>query len=195
MLTSNGPTRRRAGPTRRRAGVLAGVTAVAALLLMVSALASPGARAQAGLRAAAPPAVTGNDCPTMVYTPKADFYPVQPSFHAGDDNIWQWYTNPRTGTSTTKWGYVLSAQFPYSQWMAWNTYNTEGIPQLTVNRTAIKPDPGSVNPFETGRARPGTVVLLPPGAPDDPDSTPGTVLESMRARYGEANVVVRAWHR
>ena len=167
--------------------MLAGVTAVAALLLMVSALASPGARAQAGLRAAAPPAVTGNDCPTMVYTAKADFYPVQPSFHAGYDNIWQWYTNPRTGTSTTKWGYVLSAQFPYSQWMAWNVYNTEGIPQLTVNRTAIKPDPGSVNPFETG------VPVLAPKRSYHlylmPHSTPGTVLESMRARYGEANVV------
>ena len=53
-------------------------------------------------------------------------------------------------STTTKWGYVISAQFPYSQWMSWNMYNTEGIPQLTFNRTAIKPDPGSVNPFETG---------------------------------------------
>src|SRR5690349_24855366 len=77
VLTRNGPSRRRAGPTRRRAGVLAGVAAVAALLLMVSALAGPGAGAQVRLRAATPHAVTGNECPSMVFEPDAALYPAQ----------------------------------------------------------------------------------------------------------------------
>ncbi len=179
MLTSH-------GPTRRRAGVLAGVAAIAALLLMLSALAGPGAGAQVRLRAA-PPAVTGNDCPTMVYAPSASFYPVQPSFHAGYDNLWEWYKSPRTGTDTTTWGYVISAQFPYSQWMSWNVYNTAGVPQLTINRTAIQADPGSVNPFATG------VPVLAPNRSYHlylmPFNTEDDVFEAMQARFGEANVV------
>ena len=61
--------------------------------------------------------------------------------------------------TTAKWGFVVSAQFPYSQWMSWNIYNIEGVPTFTINRTGIEPDPGSVNPYESG------MPLLAPNAP------------------------------
>ena len=82
MLRSN-------GPTRRHAGWLAGTRAVAGLLLMmVFALAGTSAGAQVRVRPAAPPpAVTGNDCPSMVYAAGADLYPAMPSFHAGYVNL------------------------------------------------------------------------------------------------------------
>jgi hypothetical protein len=174
VLTSN-------GPTRRRAGVLAGVTAVAAALLMMSALTGPSARAQVRLRATAPPAVTGNDCPTMVFAPNAALYPAQPSFHAGYINVWQKYTS-----TTARWAYVITAQFPYSQWMQWNIYNNTGVPTFTFNRTATRADPGSVNPFQDGvpvlaRLRSYHLYLMPA-------DTPPTVIASMKSRFGAGNV-------
>lgn len=180
VLTRNGPSRRRAGPTRRRAGVLAGVAAVAALLLMVSALAGPGAGAQVRLRAA-PHAVTGNECPSMVFEPDAALYPAQPSFYAGYQNYWQKFTG------TTTWGYVVTAQFPYAQWMSWNVYNQQTVPVLTVNRTQIQPDKGSVNPFVTGvpilaPKRSYHLYLMPFGTSD-------RVLKEMRDHYGDFNVI------
>ena len=152
MLTSN-------GLTRRHAGWLAGTRAVAGLLLiMVFALAGTSAGAQVRVRPAAPPpAVTGNDCPSMVYAAGADLYPAMPSFHAGYDNYWE-----RLNDTTAKWGFVVSAQFPYSQWMSWNIYNIEGVPTFTINRTGIDPDPGSVNPYRSGAAPPGAAALVPP---------------------------------
>ncbi len=175
MLPSN-------GLTRRRAGSLAGVAVAAGLLiLIVFALANPGAQAQVRARAAWGSPVTGNDCPSMVYEPKASLYPALPSFHAGYDNFWE-----RLNDTTAKWGFVVSAQFPYSQWMSWNIYDIEGVPTFTINRTAIDADPGSMNPYRD------KVPLL---APDRsyhlylmPDSTPAGVIRAMQAKYGEGNV-------
>ena len=126
--------------------MLAGVTAIAALVLMVSALAGPAARAQAGLRAAPARAVTGNECPSMMFAPIASLYPAQPSYHAGYQNVWQ-----KINRTTATWGYVVTGEFPYAQWMSWNIYDgTTAVPTFTFSRTAIRPDPGSVNPFVQG---------------------------------------------
>ena len=176
MLTSN-------RLTRRSAAWMAGVAAAAGLVLvMVFALAGTSAGAQVRVRATAPPPpVTGNECPTMVYTANATFYPVQPSFHAGYDNVWE-----RLNDTTARWGFVISAQYPFSQWMAWNIYNTPGVPTFTFNRTAIDPDPGSVNPYRSG------VPLLAPNRSYHlylmPDTTPDGVITAMKAKFGEGNV-------
>ncbi len=167
------------GLTRRYAGVLAGVIAV---FLMVLPLAGPSAGAQVPSRtAASPPAVTGNDCPTLVYAADASFYPVQPSFHAGYDNVWE-----NLNQTTASWAYVISAQFPYSQWMSWNLYNLKGAPLFTFNRTTIQPDPGSLNPFQSG------VPVLAPTRSYHlylmPASTPASVISTMKAQFGSGNV-------
>jgi hypothetical protein len=117
----------------------------------------------------------------MVYEAHASLYPAMPSFHAGYDNFWE-----RLNGTTAKWGFVVSAQFPYSQWMSWNIYNIEGIPTFTINRTGIDADPGSVNPYESGKPLLAThrsyhLYLMP-------DSTPAAVIQAMQARYGEGNV-------
>jgi hypothetical protein len=162
--------------------VLAGVTAITALVLMVSALAGPAARAQAGLRAAPARAVTGNECPSMMFAPTASLYPAQPSYHAGYQNVWQ-----KINRTTATWGYVVTAQFPYAQWMSWNIYDgTTAVPTFTFSRTAIRPDPGSVNPFVSGvrllaPLRSYHLYLMPAGTPPD-------VIDTMKSRFGEGNV-------
>ncbi len=169
--------------TRRYGGRLRGVAALAGLLpLMVMAMTAPSAQAQARAQAdAAPPAVTGNECPTLVYAANASFYPVQPSFHAGYDNVWE-----KLNATTASWAFVISAQFPYSNWTSWNLYNLKGVPLFTFNRTKIQPDPGSVNPFQSG------VPVLAPNRSYHlylmPASTPASVISAMQAQFGSGNV-------
>ncbi len=173
---------------RHRAGWFAGVAAAAGLLvIMVFALAGTSARAQTRAQAAAaPPAVTapsvtGNQCPAMVFEPTADFYLVQPSFHAGYFNVWE-----KFNSTTDRWGFVLSGQFPYSQWMSWNLYNITGVPTYTFLRQNIEADPGSQNPFEAG------VPILTPKRSYHlylmPDTTPDSVIAAMKAKFGAGNV-------
>ena len=170
-------------PTRRHAGWLAGVAAAAGLLIvMVLALAGPSSRAQARPHAGATrAAVTGNNCPTMVFEPDASLYPAQPSFHAGYDNLLQKFDD-----STAKWGFVISGQFPYAQWMSWTVYNAKGVPTFTFSRTRTKPDSGSVNPFEAG------MPLLAPLRAYHlylmPATTPPNVIDSMKSQFGADNV-------
>ena len=169
--------------TRRHAGWLAGVAAVAALpLLTVLALAGPSAEAQARPHTvAARAAVTGNTCPSMVFEPDASLYPAQPSFHAGYDNWIQKFDD-----STAKWGFVISGQFPYALWMSWTVYTAKGVPTFTFPRTGTRPDPGSVNPFQTG------VRMLAPSRSYHlylmPATTPESVIETMKSQFGADNV-------
>lgn len=57
--------------------------------------------------------MTGNVCPQILDATEADFYPVQPSFSAGYS-----ITAQKLNNSTADWAYVVSGDFPYSQWMA-----------------------------------------------------------------------------
>ena len=54
---------------------------------------------------------------------EADFYPIQPSFSAGYT-----VTAQKLNSATADWAYVISGDFPYSQWMAWYLYDTKGVP-------------------------------------------------------------------
>ena len=126
-------------------------------------------------------AVTGNTCPSMVFEPDASLYPAQPSFHAGYDNWWLKYND-----SAAKWGFVISGQFPYAQWMSWTVYNGKGVPTFTFSRTNTQPDPGSVNPFVAGArlltsARSYHLYLMPA-------TTPQSVIDSMKSQFGAGNV-------
>ena len=84
-------------------------------------------------------------------------------------------------------GVRCPAQFPYAQWMSWNIYDgTTAVPTFTFSRTAIRPDPGSVNPFVQGvrllaPLRSYHLYLMPAGT--DP-----TVIATMKSRFGEGNV-------
>ena len=145
-------------------------------------LAGPSAEAQARPHTvAARAAVTGNTCPSMVFEPDASLYPAQPSFHAGYDNWIQKFDD-----STAKWGFVISGQFPYALWMSWTVYTAKGVPTFTFPRTGTRPDPGSVNPFQTG------VRMLAPSRSYHlylmPATTPESVIETMKSQFGADNV-------
>ena len=117
----------------------------------------------------------------MVFEPNASLYPAQPSFHAGYQNVWQ-----NLDSNTASWAFVVSGQFPYSQWISWTMYNARGVPYFTFNRANIRPDSGSVNPFVNGER------LLAPSRSYHlylmPESTDPDVIDSMKSRFGEGNV-------
>ncbi len=93
----------------------------------------------------ADPAVTGNECPMVVDASSADFYPIQPSFSAGYTAAGQ-----KLNSDTADWAYVVEGDFPYSNWMAWYLYDTNGVPVYKVSDQDIIPDEGSTNPFVDG---------------------------------------------
>jgi hypothetical protein len=117
--------------------------------------------------------VTGNTCPQVMVTEKAAFYPIQGSFSAG-------YSAAATKlNSTTKnWAYEVTGDFPYSQWMAWYVYNTDGVPLFKFSDTKLKADPGSTNPFVDGNP------ILAPSRHYHiyfmPATTPQSVVSSMQ---------------
>ena len=126
-------------------------------------------------------AVSGNVCPQVVDASEADFYPIQPSFSAGYT-----VTAQKLNSSTKNWAYVISGDFPYSQWMAWYLYNTKGVPLYKFSDSAILPDSGSTNPF-----LPGKRILVTPRHYHlylMPHSTPSSVVSDMQS--SGKNVVV-----
>lgn len=90
-------------------------------------------------------AVSGNTCPQVLDASEADFYPIQPSFSAGYNVAAQ-----KLDSTTQNWAYVVSGDFPYSQWMAWYLYDSKGVPLFKFSESAITPDAGSTNPFVDG---------------------------------------------
>lgn len=121
------------------------------------------------------PAVTGNQCPFVADTSKADFYPIQPSFSAGYTMTIQNLTSDTVG-----WGYEVSADFPYSNWTAWYLYNEKGVPLFKWSDTAILADPGSTNPFVEGNP-----VLASPRHFHlyfMPATTPAAIVQQMEAQ-------------
>lgn len=119
-------------------------------------------------------AVTGNVCPMAMDASEADYFPIQPSFSAG------YSMTAQTLNDTTKdWAYVVSGDFPYSNWMAWYLYTTAGVPLVKLSDTTIQPDSGSTNPFV-----PGNKVLASPRSYHlyfMPSDTPTDVVSSMQA--------------
>ena len=122
----------------------------------------------------ADPAVTGNDCPMVVDASSADFYPIQPSFSAGYTAAGQ-----KLNSDTADWAYVVEGDFPYSNWMAWYLYTTDGVPVYKVSDQDIIPDEGSTNPFVDGNPvlapeRSFTLYFMP-------STTPSSVVSDMQA--------------
>ena len=119
-------------------------------------------------------AVTGNQCPMVLDASTADFYPIQPSFSAG-------YTvsAQSLNSTTADWAYVITGQFPYSQWMAWYLYSTKGVPLLKLSDTSIQADEGSTNPYVVGNK-----ILAPQRSYHlyvMPNDTPSSVVSSMQS--------------
>ena len=124
---------------------------------------------------------TGSECPQVVDTSKADFYPIQPSFSAGYE-MW----GQKLNSDTAGWAYVVTADFPYSNWTAWYTYNTQGVPLVKLSDTSIVPNVGSTNPFVVGNP-----ILAPQRSFNIymmPATTPASVVSSMQA--AGKNVIV-----
>ncbi|HUS43498.1 MAG TPA: hypothetical protein VMY16_12610, partial [Ilumatobacteraceae bacterium] len=122
----------------------------------------------------AAPAVTGNECPMVVDASSADFYPIQPSFSAGYTAAGQ-----KLNSDTADWAYVVESDFPYSNWMAWYLYDTNGVPVYKVSDQDIIPDEGSTNPFVDGNPilapeRSFTLYFMP-------STTPASVVSDMQA--------------
>jgi len=127
-----------------------------------------------GVKSAAP-AVTGNQCPYVVDTSKADFFPIQPSFSAGYTMTVQNLTSDTAG-----WAYEITGDFPYSNWTAWYLYNEKGVPLFKWSDTAIVPDSGSINPNASGNpilASPRHFHLY-----FMPATTPAAVVQQMQAQ-------------
>ena len=119
-------------------------------------------------------AVTGNVCPQVLDASEADFYPIQPSFSAGYT-----VTAQKLDSTTANWAYVISGDFPYSQWMAWYLYDTKGVPLLKFSDSAIAPDAGSTNPYVVGKK-----ILATPRSYHlylMPHSTPASVVSNMQS--------------
>jgi hypothetical protein len=120
-------------------------------------------------------AVSGSTCPMAFDASEADFYPIQPSFSAGYTVAAQ-----SLNSTTEDWAYVISGDFPYSQWMAWYLYSTKGVPLFKFSDSAIKPDPGSTNPYVVG-----SKVLAPERSYHIylmPSDTPSSVVSSMQSQ-------------
>ena len=81
----------------------------------------------------------------VVDASKADFFPIQPSFSAGYTAAGQ-----NLNSDTANWAYVVAGDFPYSNWMAWYLYDTNGVPISKFSDQDILPDDGSTNPFVDG---------------------------------------------
>ena len=132
-------------------------------------------------RSATSTAVSGNVCPQVFDASEADFYPIQPSFSAGYTVAAQ-----KLDSTTASWAYVVTGDFPYSQWMAWYLYDTKGVPLYKFSDSAITPDAGSVNPFVAG-----VKILATPRSYHlylMPSTTPSSVVSSMQSQG--KNVVV-----
>lgn len=119
-------------------------------------------------------AVTGNVCPMVFDASVASFYPIQPDFNAGYTA-----TAQKLNSETQDWAYVVTGDFPYSYWMSWYLYSTNGVPLLKMTGQNIAPDPGSTNPFVTGNPilapeRKYTIVFMPA-------DTPADVISQMQA--------------
>jgi hypothetical protein len=119
-------------------------------------------------------AVSGNECPMAVDASSADFYPIQPSFSAGYTAAGQ-----KLNSDTADWAYVVESDFPYSNWMAWYLYDTNGVPIYKVSDQDIIPDEGSTNPFVDGNPvlapeRSFTLYFMP-------STTPASVVSDMQA--------------
>jgi hypothetical protein len=119
-------------------------------------------------------AAASNVCPQVVDWSSVDFYPIQPSFSAGYQLFAQ-----RNDSSTAHVGYVLSGDFPYSNWMAWYVYTLKGVPTAKLADSDIKPDSGSTNPTVNGNP----VLASPRAYTIDfmPAATPSSVISSMRS--------------
>lgn len=119
-------------------------------------------------------AVSGNTCPQVLDASEADFYPIQPSFSAGYNVAAQ-----KLDSTTQNWAYVVSGDFPYSQWMAWYLYDSKGVPLFKFSESAITPDAGSTNPFVDGNK-----ILATPRSYHlylMPSTTPASVVSSMQS--------------
>jgi hypothetical protein len=139
-----------------------------------SAIVASGTASRSAAEATQSSAVSGNQCPMVLDASEADFYPIQPSFSAGYSVAAQ-----SLNSTTEDWAYVISGDFPYSQWMAWYLYSTKGVPLFKFSDSAIKPDPGSTNPFVVG-----SKVLAPERSYHlylMPSDTPSSVVSSMES--------------
>ncbi len=168
-MTSSALPRR---PRRALAVVLAvGLVALAACSSSADDAASPDSTRRTGTTSVA---VSGNECPYVVDTSKADFYPVQPSFSAGYTMSVQ-----DLNSDTADWAYVVKGDFPYSNWTAWYLYDVNGVPLFKFSDSAITPDAGSTNPFVVGNPvltpqRSFTLYFMP-------STTPASVVSSMQS--------------
>jgi hypothetical protein len=76
-------------------------------------------------------------------------------------------------------GYLISGPLPYATWTSWTIYNAKLKPFSVVEDNAIKPDPGSENPFVVGTPvlsprRDFSLLLVPHG------TDKGTLAGSLR---------------
>ena len=152
------------------------VLLVGAIVLAACSSSSEGAGSTASTRRTGTTsvAVTGNECPYVVDTSKADFYPIQPSFSAGYTMSVQ-----DLNSATADWAYVVQGDFPYSNWTAWYLYDENGVPLFKFSDSTITPDTGSTNPFVVGNPvlapqRSFTLYFMP-------STTPTSVVSSMQS--------------
>jgi hypothetical protein len=159
---------------RRTTAPLVGLVTVLALVAgACSSDDDEGTAAQDAATTTATSAVTGGECPYVVDTSKADFYPIQPSFSAGYTLSAQKLTS-----DTADWAYEVTADFPYSNWTAWYLYDLNGVPLYKFSDASIVPDPGSTNPFVQGNPilaadRSFTLYFMP-------STTPPSVVSEMQ---------------
>ena len=160
--------------SRRAPVALIGLLAAVALVAGACSSDDEGAAAKDATTTSAAPAVTGGECPYVVDTSKADFYPIQPSFSAG-------YTlsAQKLNSDTADWAYEVTADFPYSNWTAWYLYDLKGVPIYKFSDASITPDAGSTNPFVQGNPvlaedRSFTLYFMP-------STTPSSVVSEMQA--------------
>ena len=157
----------------RRLVPAAVLLAAAALLAGCTSGGSDPAPTSSGASATAT-AVGADACPYAMDASVADYYPIQPSFSAGYSVAAQ-----RSDSTTTDWAYVVSGDFPYSNWMAWYVYTLKGVPVLKVSGSELTPDAGSTNPFVSGNP-----VLAPTRSYHlylMPSDTPSSVVSAMQA--------------
>jgi len=163
-------------PTRPGRWAVTAVLLVGAIMLAACSSSSEGAGSTASTRRTGTTsvAVTGNECPYVVDTSKADFYPIQPSFSAGYTMSVQ-----DLNSATADWAYVVQGDFPYSNWTAWYLYDENGVPLFKFSDSTITPDTGSTNPFVVGNPvlapqRSFTLYFMP-------STTPASVVSSMQS--------------
>lgn len=187
-------------PRRSATAVLAGVVCLTMSFGTASALGGNGhggGRGGGGGGAALPPAATAaSTCPYHFAWPLVTRYPRQ----ADPGASYQYYAlktgEQSEGVPQSDIGFAVRGQFPYANWMSWTTVNAQVIAYSVISDKAIKPAPGSVNPFQDTSAsvfstpRDYNIIIVPgsgtpftPGGPVPADPTNPYLVAAQAAGW------------